>query len=245
MTIFSPLLRQMGRNDIRLVSRDQLTFGLLIYPVINLLLLRYAARPLATWALARYEVDLVPYFPLAVSFMLVLMAPMFLGMILGLLLVEERADDTLTALRVTPLAVGQLVGYRLVLGWLTAALMLLAFVPLTGLVAIPWWQLFLLSISAALFAPVCTLLFFMLASDKVQAFAVLKGLAILNIVPLAAFFTPLPWQYLFTIHPIFGAVKGFWLAADGSGGAAALHLFMALVYNGVITAVLQRRVNRQ
>lgn len=267
---FTQLARRMGPNDAKLVSRDQMMLGLMIYPIINTLLLRYGLTPLRDWLMAKYSFDLQPYAVLITSYLLVIMIPLFVGMVVGTLLLEEREDNTLSAMLVTPLSLGQLVGYRVWAAAVVSFLMIVVLVPLANVTQITMGlgQLLGLAALSAFNAPVTALLFFSFATDKVQAFAVLKVISLLNTITAVAFFIAPPWQYLFGLVPAFWAAKGFWVANMGEItavndcfanptavclidsyplGSAQMWLCLTagLIFNLIILAILVRRFQTQ
>ena len=215
-------MQRMGRNDAKLIGRDQFMIGLVAYPLLNLLVLRYGIPRLTDWAVARFEFDLVPYYTMIVSYALMMMIPMFMGMIFGLLLIEERDDDTLTVMMVTPVSLDRFVLYRIVAAVFISFAMIILFVPNVGIIDISFWQLLPISLIATLVAPLTALLFFSLASNKVQAFGVLKALSTLNLVPAIAWFVAEPWQWLFGLYPPYWALKAFWVAVEGQGHTASV-----------------------
>ena len=78
-----------------------------------------------------------------------------------------------------------------------------------------------------------------LAKNKVEGLAVMKGLGIFLLVPVAAWFVPEPWQWLLGVFPTFWATKGYWLASTGEP-----YLWVAacgFVYASAIVALLLRR----
>jgi fluoroquinolone transport system permease protein len=90
-----------GRNDLRTVRRDSMLVTVMLGPFL------YAAAlwflPAITGHVAReYAFDLVPYHSAIVSAFCVLGPPLLLGAVLALQLLDERDQNTLAALRVTP-----------------------------------------------------------------------------------------------------------------------------------------------
>ncbi|MCB0034997.1 MAG: hypothetical protein KDE51_13280 [Anaerolineales bacterium] len=239
----STLVRQMSGNDAKLVGRDQFMIGLIAYPIFNLLFIRFGLPPLTTWLQNSYDFDLTPYHMLMVSYLILVMVPMFVGMVVGLLLIEERDDDTLTVMMITPMSLNQLVGYRVLLAAVVSFLTIAVFVPLTNTIVMPFGLLVVIALFASLNAPVTALLFFAIAKDKVQAFGVLKVLSTLNIIPIIAFFVAEPWQYVFGLQPAYWAIKAFWLAAEG--GQLWIYLVISLIVNVVLLRFLTARFQKQ
>lgn len=232
--------KQLGLNDVRLIGRDQFMLGLAFYPLLNFFILRFFVPWLADWSEVNYQTDIRPYYILLTSYLLVVLVPMLIGVVAGLLLIEEREDNTLTAMLVTPVSLNQFVGYRLSLAAGFTFLLLLGFIPLVKIVVLPLGGSILLAFLAAGSAPVTALLFFSIAQDKVQAFGVLKVLGTLNLVPAVAYAVGEPWQWLFGLHPAYWVTKAFWEAAGGSG-TFLLYGLIGFLYNGVLLWFLTQR----
>jgi fluoroquinolone transport system permease protein len=62
----------------------------------------------------QYGFDLSVYYPLIMSFIAVAM-PMIYGALIGFLVLDQRDDNTITALQVTPLTLVGYLGYRVAL----------------------------------------------------------------------------------------------------------------------------------
>jgi fluoroquinolone transport system permease protein len=232
--------KQLGLNDVRLIGRDQFMLWLAAYPLFNFFILRYVVPWLAIWSETNYQTDIRPYYVLLSSYLLVVLVPMLIGVVAGLLLIEEREDNTLTAMLVTPVSLNQFVGYRLSLAAGFTFVLLLGFIPLVKIVALPLGSALVLAFFAAVSAPVTALLFFSIAQDKVQAFGVLKVLGTLNLVPAVAYAVGEPWQWLFGLHPAYWVAKAFWEAAAGSG-YFFLYGFIGFLYNCVLLWFLTQR----
>ena len=79
-----------------------------------MVLLVHLILPAATDSLLeRFGFDLVPYYPMLLRFFFVLQIPLLFRLLVGLLVLDERDDDTLAALRVTPIS---MLGYALYRG---------------------------------------------------------------------------------------------------------------------------------
>ena len=115
------VLRALGPIDATSVRRDSLLRWMLALPLLMALLFRGLASLTRDW-LSGYGVTLSDYDPLIASF-IVLIAPLLCGAVVGFLLLDQKDDGTLTALRVTPLTPGAYLTYRI------GAPMLLSIVP--------------------------------------------------------------------------------------------------------------------
>lgn len=215
-------VRAILYNDALRLLRDQFLVGASAYIVA----LAVALRWVAPWAEAELSASagfsLAPYVPLAVSYFALVNSTVLTGMLGGFLLLETREERAIHALRVTPTplwlhlaALGAVVlaaGFALML---TEAAIIGVGVPAAGPAAA----------AAALVAPmgiVFALILASAASNKVEAFAVMKMTGFLGLVPIGAYFLPEPWQHLAGVVPVYWGCKLWWMAAAGEAGWAWL-----------------------
>jgi fluoroquinolone transport system permease protein len=236
------VLRAFGISDLKSVRRDPLLLYMLIIPPLMVLLVRLIV-PRATDYLSE-GFDLVPYYPMLLSFFFVLQIPFLFGLLVGLLVLDERDDDTLTALRVTPISMS---GYALYRG---GAAVLLSFgyvlitLPLTGLMSpslLP--AVAPVALLSGLMAPLVALILVAFAANKVEGLALMKGLAVFMLGPLAAYFMDSSWQLLLGILPTYWPAKAFWVA--GEGGNFWPYVLVGLIYNLLLLALLLRRFRKK
>ena len=230
--------RALGPVDARSVRRDSLLRWFIFLPVLLVILLRIVVPLAAQLLWERLRFDLLPYYSLINSF-LYLILPMLVGMVLGFLLLDQRDDNTLTALQVTPLSLNGYLAYRISLPLLVAFVMTLVMVPLAGLAQLNPTAHLAAALCAAPLAPMFALFTAAFAQNKVQGFAVMKASSIISVPPLIAYFVTGWWQWLFGLAPTYWPVKVYWLLEAGSplGWAA---LLVGLLYQFLLIALLLR-----
>ena len=123
-----------GQNDIRLVRRDSILVFLVAYPLVWSLVSRWAVPALAQWLRPTFELQ--PYYPLIASYLLVLAPPLAYGSVIGFLLLDERDDGTMTALRVAPVPFDGYLAYRFLIPIVLGVAVVWVAVPLAGIVSI-------------------------------------------------------------------------------------------------------------
>lgn len=229
-------LRSLTLADLRNVNRDSLLRLMLVYPWLMAALLRWVI-PFMTAGLAD-QVDLRPYYGLLTSFFGTLLIPQLFGYVIGFMLLDERDDGTLTALRVTPLSLDRYLLYKLFVPVVVSVVAVYIFVPGVGLVQTPYLPLLPIALVAALAGPFFALLLASLAGNKVQGLAVMKGLGLVTVTPLAAYFVSEPWQWLFGLVPTFWPVKAFWQLLAGEVWWPTV--LSGLVINGIGLFLLLR-----
>ena len=229
----------LGRSDLLNFLRDSMLQFLLVYPFILGGLLRWLLPWVQSGLMQNIGFDLGAYYLLIVSFFGLLIIPQLVGLLVGTLLLDEKDQDTLTALMVTPMPIRTYAFYRALTPALITVLGILVAVPFINILVLPVEKLLPLAISAAPLGPMMALLLAALAKNKVEGLAVMKGLGIFLLVPVAAWFVPEPWQWLLGIFPTYWATKGYWLASVGEP-----YLWVAaagFLYTCAIAAFLLRR----
>jgi fluoroquinolone transport system permease protein len=240
----SRVFKALGPIDLRNVRRDPLLGWIVAMPLLVALLLRLAIPPLTTTLRAQLGFDLTPFYPVILSYFVIMMLPLIVGMVIGFLLLDERDDGTLTALQVTPLALPSYLAYRVLVPMgITIALLFVAF-PLAGLGTLNFGHIFISALVAAPLAPLIALTLAALAQNKVQGFAVLKGLGgALSAPPVLGYFVRSTWHWAFGLFPTFWPMKVYWVLDAGEPNAW-LFVAIGLTYQGLLLALLMRRFDQ-
>ncbi|MCZ6784513.1 MAG: hypothetical protein O7G30_14525 [Proteobacteria bacterium] len=234
------LLSALGPIDARSVSRDSFLKWVLLIPLVVLVLLRFGVPELSGWLEREHAFDLRPYYPLVASYLVVLFTPLLVGTVLGFLLLDERDDDTLTALLVTPVSLNGYLLYRLGVPIAVCLAANLAALPLTGLVELGWSRIVPIAAIAAVEAPIVALFLASVAQNKVQGFAWSKLVSGVQALPLLAWFVEAPWQYAAGVVPGYWPAAAFWAASAGDDASFAGFLAVgAAVHAAVLWALLR------
>ncbi|HUH07406.1 MAG TPA: hypothetical protein VML96_06315 [Egibacteraceae bacterium] len=235
--------RALARNDVRGIARDPLLSSLLLLPPALILGIRVAAPRLMAWLQAAHGFDATPYLPWALSALFLLNTPvMLVGGVFGLMLLDERDDGTLTALRVTPLGLRGYLAYRLAgaavlgLGSAVGGMALTGLAPPGSIGAIAW-----VALPTSLLAAGCTVMVAVIADNKVEGLAVMKGASFVLAAPLLAWFIDSRWTALLGVIPTYWPLKGFWEGADG--GSAWSYALIGTAYATGVLALLLRRLD--
>jgi fluoroquinolone transport system permease protein len=192
-------------------------------------------------------VDIQPYYPPLMAYVLLLLVPNLVGFVTGFLLLDQRDDRTLYALQVTPLSLNGYLVYRLAMPVLLSFLLSLIVLPLSGLVPLNWPLLLVAAISAAPMAPIFALTLAAISRNKVQGFALMKMSGIVLLPPLAAYFIQADWQLVLGLVPTYWPAKTLWAALDwaagDSSGSLWFYLLVGLAYQLFFLMLLARRFN--
>jgi fluoroquinolone transport system permease protein len=184
--------------------------------------------------------DLAAYYPLLMSFLPMIAAGMA-GTVVGFLLLDQRDDQTLTALLVTPLRLGDYLRYRIVGLMAVSAAFGALIVPLAGLTRTTSLQVLVCAVTAAPLAPMYALFLGSFAANKVQGFALAKAVGIVSVPCIVSYFVKEPWQDAFGLVPHYWPMKVFWLFEAGAVGRALAYAVVGLAWQAVLLTLLVRR----
>lgn len=210
----SPLLA-LAAADLRGLWRDPMLLFMTAYAVFLALIGRW----LIPWLVdsAPFPFDLSPYVVLILTFLAIQTGPLVLGAVSGLILLDERDDGALTALRVTALPMNHYALYRAGLPTLLCALVCVVAVWFVGIVDAPPHRIAVVALLTGIEAPLFALFLASFANNKVEGLALGKIMGVFMFPPMVAWFVEPPWQWLFGIVPTFWPAAAFWqaMAPDG------------------------------
>ncbi len=236
------IARRVGPVDLRNFARDDFLRWVIVLPFLVALLYRYGIPALTVELLTSYGFDLVPYYPLLMSGVVV-MVPSIVGMVVGFLLLDERDEQVHTALMVTPMPFGAYLLYRIALPLAVGLPVTLVVYVIAGLAPLPFGQLVVIALLGSMTAPIAALFLASVADNKVSGFAITKLLNSVNMLPIAAYFIEMPWQIAAGIVPGYWPLKLVWLAHAGESMAAAA--VAGFVVNAAAVLVLLRLLDRK
>ncbi len=235
--------RSLGPVDARGIQRDGMNMLMLALPLILAMLLRFGLPPLTAAIREQSGFDLTPYFPVVMGYFVIALSPMVMAVLIGFLLLDEKDDQTLTVLQVTPMSLNTYIAYRLLVPTLLSVIVVFFMFPLAGIGA---WDLRLMALSAlaaAPLAPMFTMYLAGFAENKVQGFAMMKLMGAVLLLPVFAYFVSGPVEYLFGLVPTYWPFKAYWMLEAGQPGAW-LPLVIGIVYQVGITVLLVQRFNK-
>jgi fluoroquinolone transport system permease protein len=229
-----------GLADLRNVRRDSLMMYMVLFPWLGMLLVRLIVPGVTEWLASSHNFDLVPYYPMLLGFLFVLQTPMLFGAVLGLLVLDERDDDTLTALQVTPISLRTYATYRVSVAMLLSMFYVLVSLALSGMMPLGLLPAVVpIAVQASLLAPLLALGLGAFAGNKLEGLALTKGFGILLLGPLVAYFINSDWQLLLGLLPTFWAAKAFWVVNEG--GTTWPYILVGFAYHLALIAWLLRR----
>jgi fluoroquinolone transport system permease protein len=239
----SRVLQSLGPIDIRSIRRDSALSWMVFLPILSALIIRWAVPPLTNRLLERYGFDLAPYYPVILAYFFVVMAPITFAVLIAFLLIDERDDNTLTALQVTPLPLNAYITYRVAIPVVLTVVMMFVIFPVANLGSLEPWSILWTATAAAPMSPMFALFIASQAQNKVQGFALMKMSGMLLFVPIFAFFVDSNWQYTFGLVPTYWPMKVYWMFEAGEPNVWPFVL-VAIIYQSMATMFFIRRFDK-
>ncbi len=160
---------------------------------------------------------------------LVLTAARIAGAIAGFSILDDRDDNIMLAVKVAPMTLEAFIGIKMVMVCLLSFLGSVFVLWFARLLPLSWSAVLGVSAVGALGAPLAAMQINCLSSNKIEGFAMVKGLNMLTVVPIVALFMHGPKEFLFAFEPGFWPAKALAVAALGPpGGQLTYGAFMAI-----------------
>lgn len=234
------IFRSLGPIDIRNIRRDSMISWMILLPVMLALFTRWAVPPITVRLMQQYGFDFTTYYPILLAYFFVGMCPMVFGALIGFLLLDEKDDQTLTALQVTPLPLNSYILYRVAIPVILTFVLMFVIFPLSNMVPFNIRTILLTAIAAAPMAPMLALFFASFAQNKIQGFALMKLTGFVLLAPIFAYFVTSNWELAFGLLPTYWPMKVYWMLSAGETNVW-LYVIVAVVYQSLITAYFARR----
>jgi fluoroquinolone transport system permease protein len=183
--------------ELKNLLRDEMTRVMLFYPLVLGGLIRLLInRNLLT-----------AQFASVTAVVLVVLAAGFdFGMIAGFSLLDDRDDQVLVSIRISPVSLNLYLWFKVGFAFLMAVGASLATILISGSFAIAPQDMLLVAGLSAMQVPINAFLVSALASNRAEGLAAIKVTGILVLLPVVAWFF-LDWKQWF-----FALVPGFWPA---------------------------------
>jgi fluoroquinolone transport system permease protein len=137
---------------------------------------------------------------------LALMTPQISGALLGFSILDDRDDNILLSVKTTPLSIHQYISFKLIVVFVLAFLSTVFIIWFAQIGNLTVTSILSISLLTALGTPVLGLLINAFARNKIEGFAIMKGLGMLLAFPVAALF------FFDKRELIFAFAPGFWPA---------------------------------
>jgi ABC-type Na+ efflux pump permease subunit len=236
---------QLAMNDFKNIIRDRfLVYAAILYPVMLVVFSQILVQIIEPRLGDSLPVagNFVAFFMLFVSII-----PLLYGFIASFLILDEKDEHILTVLRVMPISRNTYLIYRMLFLSIFSMIVLLIFPLVSGLLdgtQFSYVDYIPIAVLLTLLTPFSAMMVGAFASNKVQAFAILKISGTIFIIPL--FFLLLSDNLKY----IFAPIPNFWAFITlkeviTTGVNDYLHLGIGYVYTIVFIGVLFYLFNKR
>jgi fluoroquinolone transport system permease protein len=231
------------RLDARNLVRDPMLLLITCLPVLVATLMRFLVPFISGLLMNHLNFNLTPYYPIITSFFFML-APLMYGWVIGFMLLDERDENILEYISVTPLGKSGFLSYRMGLPVVLSFAMAFVLVAVIGLVPFSPLRILPAALLAAIEAPILALFLAAFAGNKVEGMALGKGIGTIFLAPLAALYISPPIQYLFGVLPPYWVAKLF-LETNAGLWPFTLLITAGLVAHAFWLILMLRKFNRR
>lgn len=190
----------LAANDLKMIMRDRMLVFVFFIPLLFLVAGAWIIREVTE----RFF-DISPYSCLIMSFVLIQIAVIF-GFVYAFLMIDERDENILDALRVVPVSNVVFLTSRLLCASVFSFFYAFLSFFILGLMNISYPAIFLISLTFALLPPVIALIIFTFSGNKVEAIAIFKAVDLFVLFPLMSLFVTGSWKFVFGIFPYFWTI---------------------------------------
>ncbi|HPG40109.1 MAG TPA: hypothetical protein PLP19_10095 [bacterium] len=222
--------------DIKNITRDSTLILVLFGTVVLYIMVWFLIPLLSALLLDKLVFNLADYYLLIICFFS-LIPPLLFGMITGFIILEERDEEIITFIAVTPVRKTGYLAYKLSISMAAAITSFYVLAYTNSLAHIPLLYSFFPAIMIAMETPITALLIASFAENKVEGMAFGKLAGIMFLAPFIYYFVPSHWKYLAGILPPFW-VTGTFFTAGSNISLYWLYTVIGLLIHGLVLAVL-------
>ncbi len=189
-------------SELKKWIREPLTRIIVFYPLLFGLIGRY----LLPYIEENTGFIIEPYADVIIV-ALALMMPLVFGALIGFSLLEDRDDNVLPAIKITPLGLNKFFSFRLIMIFICSFFACLFVILFTGIGDLQLTKVIAVSVLASLSAPLTGLFINSFAKNKIEGFAVMKGFGTLIFFPIISLFFFDVKELFFAFAPGFFPAK--------------------------------------
>lgn len=232
------MFRTVIKSELKGIVRDKMNLFFVFFPVL-LGLIGYYVIPVI-------EKGVQPGNPAPqiVAMMMILMTGYIFGAVTGFTLLDDRDDNVLISLKITPVSVRFYVVLKLLISYVFGVFATVLLIYATGfLPGAPFGNVVLISLVGALQGPAIALIVNSFAKNKVEGFVIMKTSGLILIVPVLVFFVQ-TWKEVFLVF-----VPGFWparliqmelLPTINTNFTFLVYFLAGVVYNVLFAALMMK-----
>jgi fluoroquinolone transport system permease protein len=229
-------LIKVAINDFKLVFRDNSLKFFFVFPILNLLVVRYGLP-----YVAENFVVLKDYILIILMFV-ANQGSLIFGFIYSMVLIDEKDTNVAKVYGILPVSKFWFVLFRLIAPFIFATLATFLI-----LLVEPFYDISIIlnlvySALAGLIAPMMVLFVAIMAKNKLEGMTWQKLFNIPVTLPVLAFFVPASFSFFFAILPTHWAYQGFNNLIKGE--SYVFYLFIGFIFNFLLIGTMAQRFSK-
>lgn len=224
------------QNDIRHIVRDRMLKFFLFMPILIILAVTYGVPPI---------VDLYPFiaeYQLYIMMSAGLQTAIMFGFVYSFLILEEKDEKVLQAIRILPISTFSFVLIRMLFATVLSFVGAFVTIYFCGLAYPGLLNTFLLSVLYGLSAPAMALIVATFANNKVEGMAWFKGVNLVVILPILPFFLPIT-KYLFMWVPTYWTYHFYEVSMEE--GKVGLAFMLAMLFYLLVLGICYQQFRKR
>lgn len=189
------------RSELKAWARDPMLSFMVFYPILFGIIGRFVL-PLAA---ENSGFDINAYADVVIV-ALTLMTPLIYGSLAGFTILDDRDDNMLMSIRVTPLSIYQYLSFKLAIVFVFSFVGCIYVMWFSNIGDLPLGNIVSIAFMTSLAAPMTALFINAFAKNKIEGFAVMKTLGTVIVFPIIALFLVDKREFFFAFAP------GYWPA---------------------------------
>lgn len=228
--------------DFKNITRDAMLFGAMLAPIALALFVKLSISYFSEDLNAMFSFSIEQHYPFIMSFV-ILLPPFMLGVMAGLMILEEMDDHILSYIAVTPVSKSSYLLYRLIVPMLLSTILTIFVIVYTGLVDFTI-SLLPVVLQAALLTPIIALFLASFANNKVEGLAIGKAIGIIVILPTVAYIVESNWLFVLGVFPTFWIAEGF-IKSNEIALFSNIYVWIGFCVLGIYLYVLFKKFNHK
>ncbi|WP_406621559.1 ABC transporter permease [Bacillus atrophaeus] len=229
-------------GDIKNITRDSMLLGAMLAPIVLALFIKLSISYFSEFSTGMFPFYIEHHYPFIMSFV-ILLSPFMLGVMAGLMILEEMDDNILSYIAVTPVSKSGYLLYRLIVPMLISTILTIFIIGYTGLVDFTI-SILPVVLMAALITPIMALFLAGFANNKVEGLAFGKAMGLILIVPVLTYIAESNWLFLLSIFPTFWISEAFMKSYEMTL-ESNIFILIGFCVQGIYIYVLFKLFNRK
>lgn len=229
------------KSDFKVIRRDSMFFMSILAPFIITILAKIGIPIISNFLMEKYMFNLKDYYVLILSFIIIII-PYILGMVYGLLLLDEKDENVLLYIEVTPLSKNGYIFYKMLSPVILSIILLVFALPFIGIKEVDIFKIIPVITMSAFESPLLAMFIVSFAANKIEGLAYCKGVGIIMLIPFLVYFFPAKWSILLAIFPTYWATEAFFNAFR-SGNVFFCYTFVGIVVHALYIYVAYKKLS--